>query len=165
MRWQSALVALAAFFSHGALGHGEPARDSKSRAPSAEEKVFGRAGEPHAASRTINVEMSDKMRFSPSTLHIREGETVRFLVKNAGKLMHEMVIGTREELKAHAELMRKHPGMEHDAPYMAHVGAGRTGTLVWQFTRPGEFFYGCLVPGHFEAGMMGRIVVTKGASK
>ena len=49
--------------------------------------------------------------------------------------------------------MRKHPGMEHDEPYMAHVHPGKTETIIWQFTKPGAFYYGCLVPGHFEAGM------------
>jgi uncharacterized cupredoxin-like copper-binding protein len=80
--------------------------------------------------------------------------------------MHEMVIGTMPELKEHAELMKKHPGMEHDEPYMAHVAPGKTETMVWQFTKAGEFNFGCLVPGHFEAGMVGQIrVLAKGEVK
>ena len=55
--------------------------------------------------------------------------------------------------------MKKHPGMEHDEPYMAHVASGRTGELVWTFNRAGEFEFACLIPGHFEAGMIGRIAV------
>ena len=74
--------------------------------------------------------------------------------------MHEMVLGTMDELKKHAELMKKHPGMEHDEPYMAHVAPGKKGEIVWQFTKAGEFFYGCLIPGHFEAGMIGKVTVT-----
>ncbi|MBM3344096.1 MAG: plastocyanin, partial [Betaproteobacteria bacterium] len=89
----------------------------------------------------------------------KRGEIVRFNVKNSGKVMHEMVIGTMKELKEHAELMKKHPNMEHDEPYMAHVSPGKTQQIVWQFTKPGEFFYGCLLPGHFEAGMIGKIIV------
>jgi uncharacterized cupredoxin-like copper-binding protein len=72
-----------------------------------------------------------------------------------------MVIGTKENLEKHAEAMRKHPGMKHDAPYIAHVAPGKTGTIVWQFTKAGEFQYACLVPGHFEAGMVGRIRVSE----
>ena len=45
------------------------------------------------------------------------------------------------------------------------AASGKTETMVWQFTKPGEFYYGCLIPGHFEAGMMGKIIVTKGTSK
>jgi uncharacterized cupredoxin-like copper-binding protein len=62
-------------------------------------------------------------------------------------------------------MMRKHPGMEHDEPHMTHVSPGKAGEMGWQFTNAGEFFYGCLIPGHFEAGMIGKVTVTKGASK
>jgi len=55
--------------------------------------------------------------------------------------------------------MRKHPNMEHDEPYMAHVSPGKKGQIVWTFNRAGEFEFACLIPGHFEAGMIGRIVV------
>jgi uncharacterized cupredoxin-like copper-binding protein len=73
--------------------------------------------------------------------------------------MHEMVLGTMTGLKEHSELMRKHPGMEHDEPYMAHVAPGQTVEIVWQFTERGEYYYGCLIPGHFEAGMVGKLTV------
>lgn len=121
--------------------------------------AFGRAGDPKKASRTIDLYMSDAMRFTPAELTVKRGETIRFRVKNSGRTMHEMVLGTMQDLKAHAELMRQHPGMEHDEPYMAHVAPGKTQTIVWQFTKAGEFHYGCLVPGHLEAGMLGRIRV------
>jgi uncharacterized cupredoxin-like copper-binding protein len=84
---------------------------------------------------------------------------VRFVLHNKGKVLHEMVIGTMDELKEHAALMRKFPTMEHDAPYMAHVKPGATQEIVWQFNRPGEFNYACLVAGHFEAGMVGKVTV------
>jgi uncharacterized cupredoxin-like copper-binding protein len=139
----------------------DDARKSAKR-PAAQPMVetdFGRTGDPKKVSRTIRVDMSDKMRFTPSDIEVRQGETVRFVVKNSGATMHEMVLGTMKELKEHAELMKKHPGMEHDEPYMAHVQSGKTQEIVWQFTKPGEFHYGCLIPGHFEAGMVGRIKV------
>ena len=144
--------------------HGDAAK-SGAGATVMEETAFGRTGEARSVSRTIDVVMNDRMRFTPSVLHVRQGETIRLRIRNSGRAMHELVIGTREELRAHAELMRKHPGMEHDAPYMAHVAPGKTGTVLWQFTHSGEFYYGCLVPGHFEAGMMGRISVTRGAKQ
>ena len=87
--------------------------------------------------------------------------TVRFVAKNSSKQMHEMVIGSMKELKEHAELMKKHPGMEHEEPYMAHVEPGKKAQIVWQFTKAGEFNFGCLIPGHFEAGMIGSIKVTE----
>ena len=137
----------------------KPHAKKQSKAISTEETAFGREGDPKKVSRTINVDMSDKMRFAPAELTIKRGETVRFRVKNSGQVLHEMVLGTMEDLKAHAEMMRKHPGMEHDEPYMAHVAPGKAETMIWQFTKAGEFHYGCLVPGHFEAGMIGKVVV------
>jgi uncharacterized cupredoxin-like copper-binding protein len=143
-----------------ALAHSDkPHAKQGARAISTEETAFGREGDPKKVSRTISVDMNDKMRFVPAELTVKRGDTVRFRVKNSGQVMHEMVLGTMDELKKHAELMRKHPGMEHDEPYMAHVAPGKTETIVWQFTKAGEFHFGCLVPGHFESGMVGKITV------
>lgn len=152
----------AAVLSGPAVAHGDAHGKKKdaSAAPAMVEKSFGKTGHTGKVTRTINVDMSDRMRFSPDSLTVREGETVKFVVKNAGKLMHEFVLGTLPELKEHAELMKKFPGMEHDEPYMAHVAPGKTQTIVWQFTRTGVFHFGCLLPGHFEAGMVGKINVT-----
>ena len=78
---------------------------------------------------------------------------------NAGQVLHELVIGTDKELQEHAELMKKHPNMEHDEPYMAHVPPGQRGDIVWTFNRPGDFEFACLIAGHYEAGMVGGIAV------
>ncbi len=156
----------ACFVAGGAWAHGEkPHAAPKGDYSKAEEMPFGRAADPRKAKRTIRVTMSDEMRFTPAALNVKQGEVVRFVVANNGKVMHEMVLGSMDDLKKHAELMRKHPGMEHDEPHMAHVSPGKTGEMGWQFTKAGEFFYGCLIPGHFEAGMIGKVTVSKGDSK
>ena len=163
----AALAAALATLAPAALAHGEAKHDPQANRPmSTEEKPFGREGDPKKVSRTVEVDMSDEMRFRPAELEVKLGETIRFRVRNSGKLMHEMVLGRMQDLKAHAEMMRKHPGMEHDEPYMAHVGPGKTESMVWQFTRAGDFHYGCLVPGHFEAGMLGKVkVAPQGSSQ
>jgi uncharacterized cupredoxin-like copper-binding protein len=161
MNWRllTAAAAMTAI-SSAAHPHGDAKHGKKEARPiSTEEKDFGREGDPKKATRTVNVGMADSMRFNPAQLTINQGETVKFVVKNNGKLMHEMVIGTMKELKEHAEVMKKHPTMEHEEPYMAHVAPGKSETIVWQFTRPGEYFFGCLIPGHFEAGMIGKVTV------
>lgn len=144
-----------------AHGDAQAPKSAKTGTISNEEKSFGKAGDPKKVVRTIKVDMSDKMRFTPSALTIKQGDTIRFVVSNSGKAMHEFVIGTLTELKEHAELMKKFPNMEHDEPYMAHVSPGKTETIVWQFSKGGEFHFGCLLPGHFEAGMVGKINVTR----
>lgn len=158
-RTYAAIIA-ALFLSTSAVwAHNDAREKPRGAAEPPVETSFGRSGDTGKATRTVTVTMHDTMRFSPASLQVERGDTVRFVVKNQGKTLHEMVLGTMEELKQHAELMRKHPGMEHDEPYMAHVAPGATETIVWQFTRSGKYYYGCLIPGHFEAGMIGRIAV------
>lgn len=141
--------------AHSESRHGTAPQE----AAASEEYAFGRAGDPKMAARTVHIDMSDRMRFTPARLTIRQGETVRFALRNGGRVMHEMVIGTQKDLKEHAALMRKYPTMKHDDPFGAHVAPGKTGTIVWQFTKAGNFQFGCLEPGHFEAGMVGQITV------
>ena len=120
---------------------------------------YGRPGNPAKTSRTIAIDMSDSMRFTPALITARKGETIRFALTNSGKVRHEMVLGSSKELKEHAAMMRKFPGMEHADPNRLSVDPGKTGDLDWQFTRAGSFDFACLQPGHFEAGMRGRIIV------
>lgn len=155
------IILLAATTWACAPAHGQSTAPKTAAASSAEETAFGRPGDPKQVTRTIAVDMKDTMRFTPDKLAIHRGDTIRFVIKNTGKAKHEFVLGSMAELKSHSEQMKKHPGMAHDEPYMVHVSPGKTGTVVWQFTRDGEFHFGCLLPGHFEAGMVGNIKVTK----
>lgn len=125
-----------------------------------EQKDWGIAGDAKAAKRTIRVSMADTMRFSPEKVEVKQGETVRFVLKNDGKTMHEMVLGTKKVLDEHAAMMVKYPNMEHDEPYMTHVAPGKTGEIIWTFNRPGEFDFACLIAGHYQSGMKGRILVS-----
>jgi uncharacterized cupredoxin-like copper-binding protein len=158
--WNALVVALVAAVSTSlAFAHGAGKETKEKHAAKAEQKTFGIAGDPKRVTRTVTVDMSDAMRFTPAALQVKRGETVRFVVRNGGKLMHEMVIGTMGELAEHAALMKKFPEMEHEEPYMAHVQPGKTEEIVWLFNRAGEFNYACLVAGHFEAGMVGKVTV------
>jgi uncharacterized cupredoxin-like copper-binding protein len=151
------LVASGTVAAHGDTAvHAAPKTFDAARV---ESTPFGQEGDPANVTRTIRVAMDDRMRFVPGTISVRKGETVRFVVENKGGVLHEMVLGTPQALREHAALMRKHPGMEHDEPHMAHVKPRATGAIVWQFTQPGEFRFACLVPGHFEAGMHGKVIV------
>lgn len=126
-----------------------------------EQKDWGIAGDAKDVRRTITLVMTDNMRFTPDRIEVKQGETVRLRIQNKGQLLHELVIGTPAELAAHAEQMLKHPGMEHDEPYMTHVQPGQRGEIIWTFNRAGQFEFACLIAGHFQAGMKGRINVTR----
>ncbi|WNO05323.1 cupredoxin domain-containing protein [Rhodoferax mekongensis] len=122
-------------------------------------EAIGKPGVAAKVTRTVQIDMTDNMRFTPDTLTVRRGETVRFVVKNSGKIKHEFNLGTEKDLKEHYELMKKFPEMEHDEPNIASVEPGQTGEVIWQFTKAGTVNFACLHPGHFDAGMKGTVKV------
>lgn len=127
--------------------------------------AIGKPGIATATTRTVEINMSDKMRFTPSSFTAKQGETIRFTIKNSGSLKHEFILGTEKELKAHYELMKKNPEMEHSEPNMITLAAGKTGEVIWQFTKSGKIDFACLQPGHYDAGMKGKVMVAKGNYK
>jgi uncharacterized cupredoxin-like copper-binding protein len=142
--------------------HGQGMADMHNEMGSAhheESSDAGKAGDSAKANRTIAIEMNDNMRFTPSQVSVKAGETIRFFIKNSGKVAHEMVIGTMDEIKEHAEMMRKMPGMKHVEANQITLNPGQRGGIVWQFDKAGEVVFACLVPGHMEAGMVGKIMV------
>lgn len=143
--------------AHGDAGHGD-GHSQPYDAAKVQDTPFGRQGDPAKVTRSLIVEMTE-MRFSPAAITVKQGETVRLNVRNKGQVLHELLLGTPEEFKRHAVDMRTMPGMVHAAPQMVHVQPGRNGEVVWQFTKAGEVAFACLLPGHYEAGMFGKVVV------
>ena len=123
--------------------------------------AIGKPGKATNAKRTVKVEMLDTMRFNPQSITVKQGETIKFIVKNSGKVKHEMVLGTEKELKEHAEVMKKNPEMEHDDANQITVQPGKSGEIIWQFTKAGKVNFACLQPGHYDAGMAGIVTVSK----
>lgn len=122
--------------------------------------VIGQAGVAAQVARSVTVNMTDEMRFIPSSITAKQGETIRITVVNSGKLKHEMVLGTEAELKEHYEAMKKFPEMEHDDPNQVTVQPGKSGEIIWKFTRSGTINFACLQPGHYDAGMKGAFKVS-----
>lgn len=139
--------------NHGIDANAKPAWAAKEQQP------WGIAGAARRANRTVIIRMTDDMRSHPECIRVRVGETVRFVLRNEDRMLHEMVIGIQAVMHEHAALMREFPDMEHDEPLMAHVAHGKTGEIVWLFNRTDQFDFACLIPGHDEAGMAGRIRV------
>jgi uncharacterized cupredoxin-like copper-binding protein len=121
--------------------------------------AIGKPGLASRVTRTVAIDMKDDMRFHSSLFTVKQGETIRFVAKNSGKVKHEMVLGTQKDLKEHAEVMKKNPEMEHAEPNMVTVAPGKSGEIIWQFTRAGKVDFACLQPGHFDAGMKGVVNV------
>ncbi|MBT9492320.1 MAG: cupredoxin family protein [Paucibacter sp.] len=154
------LVAAALCASSQAGAHGSDAHPVAAPGK-AVQQAWGIAAKAKTPARQVEVSMSDAMRFTPSLIDVKLGETIKFIIKNEGQVMHEFVLGTEATLAQHAAMMMKFPNMEHDEPYMAHVPPGKTGEIIWTFNRAGEFDFACLIAGHYQAGMVGRIKVAK----
>ena len=156
------VAAVALTFSiQGAFAHqGEDHAKKPSSHGGGHASTLGKPGDPKDLTRTIEVAMNDTMRYTPSDIAVKRGETIRFIVKNDGKIKHEMVLGTIKELKEHAALMLKFPEMEHADPNQVSVAPGKTGEMIWQFSRAGKVNFACLQPGHYEAGMTGKVMVS-----
>lgn len=126
-----------------------------------DDAAIGEPGVATEATRTVAVDMTDTMRFSPASFTAKQGETIRFVVKNSGQIKHEFVLGSAKDLKEHYAAMKKNPEMEHADENMVTVAPGQTGEVVWKFTKTGKVDFACLQPGHYDAGMKGRVMVSK----
>jgi uncharacterized cupredoxin-like copper-binding protein len=127
-----------------------------------EETEFGKPGDPRKPARIVQVVMREsdgRMLYQPDRITVRKGEQVRFQLRNNGVIEHEFVIGTVEENRRHMKAMEAHPDMAHDDPNAKRLKPRATAEIVWQFTRAGTFEFACLIPGHYQAGMVGTIVV------
>ncbi|NYT85271.1 cupredoxin family protein [Pusillimonas harenae] len=137
--------------------HGMPGHDMSTMSQVASPN--GQPGDSAKVSRTIELTMDDTMRFTPSEIQVKAGETIRFFIKNSGKIPHEMVVGSLADLKAHALEMRKMPNMQHAEPNAITLNAGQRGGLIWKFDQAGTVDFACTIPGHMEAGMVGKVKV------
>ena len=136
----------------------------------------GRPGDAAKATRTLQIVATDNA-FSLKSLQVRDGETVRFVVRNDGMDPHEFLIGTKIEHAEHLKMMRammeeqKRQAAQgghasHAAPMMEHssgvmVAAGQTASFVWTFVRTANLEFACDIPGHYEDGMHGPITFAR----
>jgi len=141
--------------------------------------TIGQAGKAANVTRTIEIKMSDNF-YEPENISVKEGETIRFVIKNAGEFVHEFNIGTTEMHAAHQEemmMMVEHGALEpdkinhemmkmdmgggktmqHDDPNSVLLEPGKSGEVIWTFAKAADIEFACNVPGHYDAGMMGKI--------
>lgn len=126
-----------------------------------DDEAIGKPGTAAKVTRTVTIDMRDDMKFHTDIFDVKQGETIRFVAKNSGKIKHEMVLGTEKDLKDHNEVMKKNPEMEHEDANMVTVAPGKTGEIIWQFTKAGKINFACLQPGHYDAGMKGLVNVAR----
>ena len=158
-------------FAAGEGGHGHGKSEN-----------IGRPGEKSEATKIVKIAMFDNY-FQPKSLQLKEGETVKFIVKNHGEFVHEFNIATKDMHKSHgpemlmmvehgvieadkinwdaAKSMQKKVGHGlHDEPNSVLLEPGETGEIVWTFPTHAALEFACNVPGHYESGMVGKIKLT-----
>ena len=144
------LAPIAAVSAPGTTGHNH------------ETFTAGEPGDPKKPARVVPITMKEedgKMLFIPDRVEVRKGEQIKFVLRNNGELAHEFMLASKAENDKHAELMQKYPDMEHDDPNGKTLQTKKSTELVWKFTKAGEFEFACLIPGHREAGMHGKVIV------
>ncbi len=166
-------IALAVGLSTGAFAAGSHAGGHGSH--------IGKPGKAGEATRTIEITMTDN-RFTPERVAVKKGETVRFKLRNDGQVVHEFNIGTAAMHTAHQKemaMMVEHGAIEvdrinhakmnvdmggghvmkHDDPNSVLLEPGKSAELVWSFSTDATLEFACNVPGHYDAGMMGKIEI------
>lgn len=120
---------------------------------------FGSPADQSDADRTVEIAATDGLIFDPAEVTVAPGETITFRIVNTGSLIHDFTLGDQAAQDEHEAEMRGMEGMAHDAPNVVTVAAGETNELTWTFSEAGTVLIGCHQPGHYEAGMKGRVIV------
>jgi uncharacterized cupredoxin-like copper-binding protein len=138
-----------------------PSLSHDSTSPS--DNLIGVPGKTAEVGKTIIVKILEtpegNMAFDPPVIEVKAGETLRLSIMNVGQLEHEFILATPDELAEHAAMMREMPDMPHDEPNAVRLRPGASGEIVWKFGQSDDIVFACLIPGHFEAGMHGRILL------
>ena len=145
---------------------------------------FGQPAAAAKATRSVEVVMGD-MSFTPKNIEIKAGETVRFVLVNKGQLLHEFNLGDAAMHAKHQQEMLRmqqsgmltptgvkemdhgsmagmdHGAMKHDDPNSVLVEPGKTAELSWTFTKATSLEFACNIPGHYQAGMVGKLTVSQ----
>lgn len=140
---------------------------------------IGEPGKPGAVSKTVTVKMFDNY-YEPESIEVKEGQTVRFIIENAGDFVHEFNIGSNamhanhqkemmmmmehgalEPDKINHQMMKMDMGggktMEHNDPNSVLLEPGKKAEIIWKFTKVSKLEFACNVPGHYESGMVGKV--------
>ena len=156
---------------HGSVGKAMPKMGHGDGHAHGHGNAAGEPGKKADVTRTLNIDMTEN-RYSQEKITVKAGETIRFVIHNKGQLVHEFNIGTPAMHKGHQKEMMmmvdhgvleadkiNHAKMEHNGPNSVLLEPGKSGEIVWKFSKAGTFEIACNVPGHYDAGMVGELTV------
>ena len=146
---------LASLFCHSAFAGGTHVEGHR------HEMGIGKPGTKHI-NRSVTVKMFETeygMIFKPNFLKFEIGQTVKINLINKGELQHEFVMDTEDGILKHKIEMENMPDMDHNDPNSLRLNPNEKGEILWTFSNSGVFEFACLIPGHYEAGMHGKLLV------
>jgi uncharacterized cupredoxin-like copper-binding protein len=152
-------LVLLAFAALAAGAIGAPA---KLHAHTGEHFSAGEPGDPTKPFRVVRISIHDGkggMGYAPQSFEVHLGEQIKFIIWNDGIYNHEFILASTADNLKHAALMKKYPDMEHDDPNGETIGSYNSAEILWRFSKKGTFEFSCLIPGHREAGMIGKVIV------
>ena len=166
-KWNGrAALAATVFFGLGLIAGSLPnhalAHGDEEHGAGAETFAAGEPADPKQPFRVVELAMTEgdgTMAFSPATVEVKKNEQIKFIIKNTGSLDHEFMLDSTEHNAKHKIAMEKNPEMEHDDPNGIRLQSSKSGEIFWKFSKGGTFEFACLIPGHYEAGMHGKVVV------
>lgn len=122
----------------------------------------GELGDAEQPFRTLEIVMTDgpgTMAYTPDKIEVKKGEQVKFVLKNTGQVDHEFLLDSFKSNAKHKLEMEKNADMEHEEPNGARLKPNSSKEILWRFTKAGTFEFACLLPGHYETGMKGIVLV------
>ena len=155
MKFIFQIAFLASLFCHSAFAGGTPGAGHR------HEMEIGKPGTKHI-NRSVTVKMFETeygMIFKPNFLKFEIGQTVKINLINKGELQHEFVMDTEDGILKHKIEMENMPDMDHNDPNSLRLNPNEKGEILWTFSNSGVFEFACLIPGHYEAGMHGKLLV------
>ena len=142
--------------------------------------MIGEKGDPNNIDRVINIKMYDNY-YEPNLITIKKGETIKFIITNLGEMVHEYNIGTKEmhikhqpemqklidheiitfdkiDKKKMKEMSKIDHSLAHSHSNSIMLEPKTQGEIIWKFSKDIELEMACNIPGHYESGMVGKII-------
>ena len=140
---------------------------------------IGSKGDETDVTRVIKVVMYDNY-YEPSSFQIKEGETIKFEVENAGMLVHEFNIANKMmHMKHQPEMMKMveneilladsidkekmkkmakmDKAMGHSHSNSVLLAPKEKEDIIWKFDNAVNIEVACNVPGHYQVGMIAKV--------
>ena len=143
-------------------------------------KMIGEKGNDSEVEKIIEVKMFDNY-YEPSEFKINKNQTIKFIVYNYGELVHEfniatkkmhfkhqpemmkmvvneIIVGGKIDKKKMKEMSKLDHSMSHSHSNSVLLEPNQSAELIWKFNSDANLEVACNIPGHYESGMVAKII-------